>query len=496
MTENVLPEPRPRPSLGSVIARNTLFVTLGNLALKGLNFLFMVWVVRSLGDARFGQYSTVLAFVGIFQIFAELGVSQYVRREMARDRSKTEVMLWNLLAIRLLLAVFGVIAITGAALAIGYAPLLVLGIFVYTCGFLLSAVDMSLDAVLWANERMDYLTAMNIAAQVVFIIFGALFLFAGLEFIWLIVASLIGILPRIGVGLWAVRRHGLVRPSFQINPRLWYPLVRAGLPFGLISLALTIDYGVDTVMLERFVEFNEVGWYNVAYGLARNLLFFFSGFSVAMVPSLSRTYAEDRSAVERWYYRSVKFIVLASLPLAVGGMLVAFPLIEFLYTEEFLPSALALRILIWDVPFLMFASFCGNMTTVVTEERSAARVYAVSAVANIILNLIAIPRWGFLGAAATTVATDVIITVQFYLLLKPKLNLPDLKPLILRVMAASTLMGFFVWLAGDLHLFLQIALGASVYALLVLAFRLLDGDERSMIVRFVLNPIRRFANGP
>jgi O-antigen/teichoic acid export membrane protein len=495
MAASLSPDPKNQSSLGNIIARNTVFVTIGNLALKALNFLFAVYVVRSLGDARFGQYSIVLAFVGLFQIFAELGVSQYVRREIARDRSKTQAYAWNLLVIRLILALFGIVAITGGAVAVGYAPALVLGIFIYTCGFLLSAIDMPLDTVLWANERMDYLTLMNVISQMTFIIFGALFLFSGFSFIWLIIASLISILPRILIGLWATAKHKLLSFRFEIDPRLWPRLVRAGLPFGLISLALTIDFSVDTLMLERFVSDNEVGWYNVSYGLTRSLLFFFSGFSVAMVPSLSRTYVENREAVQSWYYRSVKFIIMSSLPLAVGGMLVATPLIGFLYTEEFMPSALALRILIWDVPFLMFASYCGNMTTVVAEEKSAARVYVISAIVNVVLNLIAIPRLGFLGASYVTVATDVVISIQFYLLLKRKLNLPNISLLLVRVMAASALMGSLVWTARDLHLFIQIGLGVLVYGMLVFAFRLLDADEKSMLKRFMLKPIRRMAEG-
>jgi O-antigen/teichoic acid export membrane protein len=493
MRDDLIQGARPKSSLGSTIAKNTVFVTIGNLALKLLNFLFAVYVVRSLGDARFGQYSIVLAFVGLFQIFAELGVSQYVRREIARDPTKTQAYVWNLMIIRLILALIGIVAITMGARALGYAPELVLGIFIYTCGFLLSAIDMPLDTVLWANERMDYLTIMNVAAQITFIIFGALFLFSGLGFIWLIIASLISIVPRILIGAWAIVKHRLLKFRLEVDPHLWSGLIRAGIPFGLISLALTIDYSVDTLMLERFVSDNEVGWYNVSYSLTRSLLFFFSGFSVAMVPSLSRTYVQDRASVESWYYRSVKFIILSSLPLALGGMLVAYPLISFLYTDDFLPSAMALRIIIWDVPFLMFASYCGNMTTVVAEEKSAARVYIVSAIANVVLNLIAIPRFGFLGASAVTVATDIVISIQFYILLKGKLNLPDMKPLLARVMVATALMGGVVWSARELHLFVQVFVGTAAYGLLVYLFRLLDEDEKTMIKRFVLTPIRRMA---
>ena len=82
--------------LSSIIFRNTTYVTFGNLILKLLNFLFSIYVIRSLGDARFGQYSIVLGFVGLIQIVAELGISQFIMREISRDKSLAKEYFWNL----------------------------------------------------------------------------------------------------------------------------------------------------------------------------------------------------------------------------------------------------------------------------------------------------------------------------------------------------------------------------------------------------------------
>ncbi|MBI3243380.1 MAG: flippase [Chloroflexi bacterium] len=470
------------PDLRQIIAKNVVVVTAGNTALKAANFLFNVYVIRRLGDHRFGQYSIVLAFVGLFQIFAELGISQYVMREIARDRSKTPVLFWNLVALRFLLAIAGVIGITLAA-STRYSPELVLGIFIYTCGFLLSAFEASLNIVIFANERLDYATIIGILGQVVSLMLGTLFMFLGLSYIWLIVAGLISMLPQIWLGTRVIRKHNMVNLKFQVDPKVWPTLIRAGLPFGIISLALTIAFSIDTVMLSMFVRENEVGWYNVAYNLARALLFFFGGFATAIVPSLTRAYANDAAEVERWYYRSVKLIMLSSLPIAVGGMMVAFPLIRFLYTNEFLPSALGLQILIWDVPLLMFTGFCGNMTTIVGEERAAARIYTINALANIILNLYAIPRYGMVGAALVTVITDLIGALQFHFLLRRKLHLPNMVSVGTRVVLAATMMGVAVYAMGDLNFFIIIGLGAVVYSALVLALRLLDEKEWALIKR-------------
>lgn len=485
MAETITVKDQPRPGLGRTIFKNAAFVTMGEVVLKVLTFLFGVYVVRQLGDERFGQYSIVLAFVGLFQIFAELGMTQYVMREIAQDRSKTQLLFWNLVAVRTLLAILGIVGITLAAVIAGYSSELVLGIFVYTCGFLLFALLAPLTTVLTANERLDYVTGLTILGRLIFVVVGAILLFSGHGFISLIVASLIGAPLQIGLAIWAIRHHHMATLSIQIEPHTWLHLIRSGLPFGIISLTLTIAFSIDTLMLEMYMPECAVGWYNVAYNLVFSLMFFVSGFNEAIVPSLSRTFVEDATHVERWYHRYVKFIMVLSLPIAVGGMLVAFPLIRFLYTDEFLPSALALQILIWDVPLLMFTSFCGNMTTIINEERAAARIYGINAAANVILNLYTIPRFGVVGAALVTVVTDLIGALQFYFLLRRKLHLPDMKPIFMRVMIASALMGIVVKLADALNLFLAIGLGAAVYCGLVLALRLLDDTEWAMILRLL-----------
>jgi O-antigen/teichoic acid export membrane protein len=123
------------------------------------------------------------------------------------------------------------------------------------------------------------------------------------------------------------------------------------------------------------------------------------------------------------------------------------------------------------------------MTTVVGEERNAAKIYTIAAVTNVLLNLIAIPRFGYLGAAAVTVLTDLIASILFYLLLSHKLHLPEVRGIFLRVVAASTLMGGAVYLARSQNFFIMIALGMIVYAGLAFGFRLLDQSEWGLILR-------------
>jgi O-antigen/teichoic acid export membrane protein len=468
---------KPDYNLTTTIFKNTGFITAGTILLKAVNFLFGIYVVRELGDTRFGQYSIVLAFVGIFSIFAELGMSQYVMREMARDRSNIRVYFWNLVALRIILALMGLLFIPIAGSVVGYSEEILFGILIYTSSFILAAFSVPLGSVLAADERLGINTIANVVGQLFFIILGSIFLYSGMSFLWLIIANLLSLIPRIVIAVWTIRRLHISDLPFQLDLKLWPHIIRSGLPFGIVSLMLSIALSIDTVMLSWFQTEEIVGFYNVSYNLVIAMMVFFWGFKEAIVPSLTKVYVKDPSQVEKWYFGSVKMIFIISIPIAIGGFLIAYPLIRFLYTDQFLPSAVGLQILIWDVPLLMFAGFCGNMTTIIGAERSAARINTINTIANVILNLIFIPRYGLVGAAIVTVVTDLISSIQFYFLLRKTLNLPDIKWVLLRVIIAAVIMIIPVQMVMHLHVFVPMAVGAVTYLILIIAFRIVGGEE-------------------
>ncbi len=467
--------------LGRTILKNTFFVTSGGTILRVIGFLFSVYIIRNLGDTRYGQYSIVLQFVGLFQIFLELGMTQFVMRSIAQDRTRTGTLIWNLISLRLLLAILGLVAIPSIGYLFGYSSEIILGIFLYSTSFLFAAFLVPIQTVLEGNERLDHTTIIDVIGRVGFYAFGGALLLLGGGYISLVVASLIVMPLQIIYAIRTVRKHKLMsfRPRIEINS--WPSILRSGLPFGVISLFLTIAFSIDTVMLSWFETDAAVGWYNVAYGLVQSIPFFFTGFSKAILPSLSKTYVFDPIEVNRWYRTSIKFILIVSLPIAVGGMILSIPLIRFLYTDEYLPSAIALKVLIWDIPFLMFTSFGGNITTIVNEERAAARIYGINTLANVILNLIAIPRFGVIGASLVTVVTDFVGALQFHFFLKRKMDLPDITGILIRAVAASTIMGLIIWKLPNWNLFLLIGLGALIYGIALVVSGVITRDEWSMI---------------
>src|SRR5882672_9191994 len=91
-------------SIGRRLARNTVFSAVGegsNLLLFLLGFL----AARYLAPSAFGVYSAAFAFVGLFRILPDFGMSYASTLAISRDRSQAQRLLGSLLGFQALLSV-------------------------------------------------------------------------------------------------------------------------------------------------------------------------------------------------------------------------------------------------------------------------------------------------------------------------------------------------------------------------------------------------------
>ena len=77
----------------------------------------------------------------------------------------------------------------------------------------------------------------------------------------------------------------------------------------------------------------------------------------------------------------------------------------------FEPAARALQILAWAAPFVSLNYVLSVTMNAADDQRLLAWVLGFAALFNLVLNFILIPRYSFFGASASTVATEVLITL-------------------------------------------------------------------------------------
>lgn len=501
MTRNSAPvTAQTQRSAGKTIARNTLFGLGAQLILKLANFLFTVLVVRSLGGEQFGQYNIVMDWAVLFSVIGDLGITQYFTREVARDPVKTHDLFWDSVTLRLALAVLSSVATVGGAILLTtYSTDIIIGIAIFTSTYFFQAFMMPLDSILKGNERIDIVSVLTVVQQILSMVSAGIVLYLGFNFVWLFVPSNFILLFILLLQLRAVRRNNLGPPRFRINPSMWWSVIKASLPFAFIQLSLSFAFRVDTIILSTHVTNQAVGWYKVAYNLALVLLGLSTSFNNAILPTLAREHEFDPESVRPWYYRSVKLMVLLGLPIAVGGMLLADRIVETLYQPEIAPAAVALAILVWDIPIVMYHSFCGNVAQSVKRETGAARVYGSLGVVNVLLNLILIPRFGIIGASFSTVLTDLIGAAQFYFLFRHEFGAGLGLNRLLRLALSAALMGAVVlslrqlnWSAGldAVNLGVTVAIAGASYFIFVWLSGAFSPEERAQLTGLVTRRLR------
>jgi len=326
------------------------------------------------------------------------------------------------------------------------------------------------------SERLDYQATVRVAKQLVFVLLGTVLLLRGGRYMGLLIASLGGVAVMTILSARIVLRRYDLGPV-AIRSRHWPSLLRASIPFGVVGLATMTSYKIDTVLLSFYHGDAMVGWYAAPYNLIMMLMIISHSINQSLYPSLTRRYAEDAGAVDRVFGRVMKYLLIISLPIAMGATILARPIVSALYGEAFQRSALALQVLIWVLPAMFLTDLFGHTAMAMDNERGVARVNAVSAVFNVTLNLLLIPPYGFVGAAVTTVLTELVEIVQYRHLLRQQMGLVSLKVTLGRPLAASAIMSVFVWIARRGNLLVTIPAAAAIYLGCIVLTRAVDHAE-------------------
>ena len=109
----------------------------------------------------------------------------------------------------------------------------------------------------------------------------------------------------------------------------------------------------------------------------------------------------------------MELMTVLSIPLVIGGVVLAPRIVDFMYGASFFPSILALQILMVMAGILLFYAGFYGILIVANHQKKLIWVTLFGAVANIILNLILIPKYSLYGAAVASVMTQLLI---FFLL--------------------------------------------------------------------------------
>jgi O-antigen/teichoic acid export membrane protein len=463
------------------VAKNSLFPLGTGLLNRAFDFVFALVYLRVLGPQGTGAYTFAVVVVGYFDILVNFGLGTLLTREVARDPSQAERYFGNTLATRLGMATLVLLAALALAgpiagpLQIG--PDVGLAIVLLTLGMLPGALASTASAMFMARERMEVPAAVTVMSTLVKVGLGTAVLLAGWGIVGLAVVSLAANVLN-AVVLGALMAAMLGSPRLHIDLRFSRGLLALSWPLMLNNFLNSLFFRIDAVLLKPLAGEVALGHYATAYKFIDGLQIIPSTFVLALFPILSRQAAGHPHELVRAFTFGLKVLLILALPISVGTTLLAEPIIGLLAGPAFLPdSALALQVLIWFLPFSFVNGLTQYVLIALNRQRWITLSFFVAAAANLALNLWAIPRYGFLGAAVATVISEWILLMPFWYAVRRHVAAVPLLGLTWRPILAAMIMGLAVYWARDVGPWLAIPLGAVVYGVALLALGTVSREE-------------------
>jgi O-antigen/teichoic acid export membrane protein len=199
-------------------------------------------------------------------------------------------------------------------------------------------------------------------------------------------------------------------------------ILRYSIPFVVSRGTGFIYRSIDIFLVLYFLDSTAVGTYGVAYAAARLILMFSTAFNYLGAPVASELDADgDDEGMVRMHYMMLRWLVVVSIPALVPFVLFPETFITAIYRSRYAAGASALAALAVGFAVHNVLSAQTNLLQARGESDVLALNSALSAITNVLLNLILVPRYGIFGAAIATVAAylviDGLLAVEFYRIL-------------------------------------------------------------------------------
>ncbi len=402
---------------------NTLWLFAEQVLRMVAGFLVGVWVARYLGPEKFGLFSYALAFVSLFQGIAKLGLDEIVVRDLVREPEKRNVYLGTSFWLKLLggvitFLIIAIILFIQSIFTSNFFSETNIYILIIAFGIIFQSFEV-IDFYYQATVQAKYISIRRIIQLIFSSIIKICLVLIGADLIWFVLVSLFDIISLSIMGWLIYRSQGLPNFVRYFDIGIGKKLLRDSLPLLLSSIAISIYMRIDQVMIKNMLGDREVGLYSAAMRLVEVWYFIPMIITQSVFPAIVSRYNDKQEFYRRLVILSAVMGYLG-LFLSIILSLSSYFIIKILYGEKFLDSASVLSIL----SFIIFISFWMSGVSrrqAIDMQKFALFATILSAISNIILNLIFIPLYGVEGAAIVSVLNQ-FIAGSFLAFFHPKVR--------------------------------------------------------------------------
>jgi len=473
------------------MASQTRKITLDTLALfsgRAVGLLLGVvrlnYLARYLGLEHFGMLNSAAYFTALFQWLFDLGLSQLLVREIARDPKRSQGLLGTVLLLKGVISSLSSVLVFVVALASGFDSLTLEAIMLTTAAVALNSFSTAVLSAFQAHRKVTLVSVFSIVNDA--ILSGAIILLIpGSPAVVTVLLLTVGVAAaNMGILLAAYRRL-FGPPRFTYDGAAWLALVREGTPMALSGMGISAYMFIGPTILKYARGDVEVGFYSAGYKLISILTLIPLTFTQVVYPIFSDFFANAREKLEKALTDSLRVITILAVPLAIGTVLLAPKIFAFLFPPQFAPGTIVLQIMVVGVVFGYMDWVLASFFLAIGRQTFLMATSLFFGTAVTVASMIVVPMAGYVALPFVSASNEILLFV-IQMVAVYRLGYRSFSPSILvRPLIASAVMGLVLELAGMLHLFVLVPLGVIVYGGSLLLIRGLGSQEMTILNRML-----------
>lgn len=388
----------------SPLAHNASWMFAGQGLTLLIQAAYFVVLARLLGVKEYGIFAGAFAFVSLGTPYSGLGSGLVFMQHVSSNDENFAAYWGNIL----LSTLSGGILVTGLLYVIAPNLLnpesasIVLMIAIGEC--MCRQLVLCIGQMFQAFEQLRItagITSLTSFLRLVAVCILALLFHHATAWQWALASLLVSAIAALAGSAVVMALYG--RPRF--HPRLMLNRLGEGVNFSLAGSSQFAYNDIDKVMLSHYGMNVANGIYTMAYRIVDFATVPVTALDAAALP---RFFRRSREGVEAVRDTSFRLAWRAGFigALAAGCMFIAAPLIPHIFGKEFTESIAVFRWLCLIPAFRGVHQLTGSAITGMGLQRYRTLTQLAAAAFNFILNLYLIHRYGWLGAAWASLATD------------------------------------------------------------------------------------------
>lgn len=388
---------------------NTSWLLAEKILRLTVGLFISIWIARYLGPEKFGLLSFAESFVAIFTAIMTLGLNAIVVRELVTGQLQQDTVLGTSFVLRAFGAVCMLVCIVAIVNTADYDALtrqivIILGL---AASFKFYEV---VDFYFQAKVLAKYSAASKACALLLTTAVKIYLIYVQASLIWFAYVFLVESFLLLAFYMYFYTKTGNSFLTMRFRWDVGKKLLADSWPLIFSGIVISIYMKIDQIMIQEYLGSWQVGQYAAGVRLCDAWLFITVIITNSLFPAIVNAKAQSDELFHDRMIALYKFLILIAVSISIITFLLSEHLIMWTFGDQYKNSVAVLQIYIWSIIFVFMNNASWKWYIAENLQRIAMVRLSLGAVANVVLNMIFIPKYGIEGAAYATLISYVLAT--------------------------------------------------------------------------------------